>query len=135
MKKIALALTMVLFALAFYTNARSAEQVKIEVLFMNHGPLMDTISKMKKVFSSYGNKISVSWYDFETREGEQFMDKKGIHQHVPLIIWINGTSTWTVENKEVTFSGFPTGSGPVFFQGKWTIDSLKKTLDQRMTKK
>ena len=56
---------------------------------MNHGPLKETLNKMKVVFSGYGDKLTVSWYDFETEEGEQFMAKKGIKQHVPLVIWID----------------------------------------------
>jgi hypothetical protein len=32
--------------------------------------------------------------------------------------------------KEIKFVGFPTGSGPAFFQGKWTLDDLKAALDQ-----
>jgi len=31
--------------------------------------------------------------------------------------------------------GFPTGSGPAFFQGKWTMDDLKAAIDQSALKK
>jgi hypothetical protein len=134
MKKTALLLAL-LFTVFIYANAYSAEQVRVEVLYMNHGPLMDTIANMKKVFSSYGNRIDVAWYDFDSKEGAQFMAKKGINQHVPLLIWINGKTKATVGNKEITFSGFPTGSGPAFFQGKWTIDDLNKALAQVAPKK
>jgi hypothetical protein len=110
--------------------AHAAKPTVVDVLYMNHGPLMDTLDKMKSVFSSYGNKISVSWYDFDSREGEDFMAKKGINQHVPLVIWIDGNPVAKLGSKQVKFVGFPTGAGPSFFQGKWTIDDLRTALDQ-----
>ena len=117
------------------TNAYAAKPTRVDVLYMNHGPLMDTLDKMKSVFSSYGDKISVSWYDFESKEGEDFKAKKGINQHVPLLIWIDGDEVVKLGQREIKFVGFPTGAGPVFFQGKWTIDDLKTALDQATAKK
>ncbi len=113
----------------------AAKEVKVEVLYMNHGPLMESLDQVKKVFAQFGNKITVSWYDFESKEGEQFMAKKGITQHVPLVIWMDGKSAIPVNVKEVKFIGFPTGSGPAFFQGKWTLDDLRVALDQVTSKK
>jgi len=134
MKKIILSslVILVLFSVPFPLLA--AEEVKVEVLYMNHGPLLDSLEQIKKVFSQYGSKIAVSWYDFETKEGEQFMLKKGITQHVPLVIWLDGKSTVPVNGKEIKFVGFPTGSGPAFFQGKWTMEDLRKALDEITSK-
>ena len=115
--------------------AHATTPVKVEVLYMNHGPLMDTVRKMKTLFSNYNDKLSVSWYDFDSAEGEQFMAKKGIRQHVPLIIWIDGSPVVAMGDKKVQFAGFPTGSGPAFFQGKWTMDDLKAALNQMTAKK
>jgi hypothetical protein len=108
----------------------SAKEVRVEVLYMNHGPLQETLGKMKQIFSKYGSKVAVSWYDFESEEGERFMAKKGINQHVPLEIWIDGKSNFTVKGKEIKFAGFPTGSGPAMFQGKWTMENLRNAIDQ-----
>jgi hypothetical protein len=119
---------LVLFSVPFTVFA--AKDVKVEVLYMNHGPLQSSIEQIKKVFSQYGNKISVSWYDFETREGEQFMAQKGVTQHIPLVIWLDGKFTFPVNGKEIKFVGFPTGSGPAAFQGKWTMEDLRQALNQ-----
>jgi TRAP-type mannitol/chloroaromatic compound transport system permease small subunit len=108
----------------------AAKEVKVEVLYMNHGPLQSSLEQIKQVFSMYSNKINVSWYDFETKEGEQFMAKKGINQHIPLIIWLDGKFAIPVNGKEIKFIGFPTGSGPAFFQGKWTMEDLRQALNQ-----
>ncbi len=123
------------FSSAYAANAYAAKPTRVEVLYMNHGPLMDTLDKMKGIFSSYGDKISVSWYDFDSKEGEDFKAKKGIKQHMPLVIWIDGNAVVKLGQKQVKFVGFPTGAGPAFFQGKWTIDDLKAALDQVTAKK
>jgi hypothetical protein len=120
---------------AHAASAYAAKPARVEVLYMNHGPLMDTLDKMKSVFSSFGNKISVVWYDFESKEGEDFKAKKGINQHVPLVIWIDGDEVVKLGQKQVKFVGFPTGAGPAFFQGKWTIDDLRAALDQAIAGK
>jgi hypothetical protein len=135
MKKTLLLCCLVLAILCFGMSAHAATPVKVEILYMNHGPLMDTLNKMKALFSGYGDKLTVSWHDFDTPEGEKFMASKGIKQHTPLAIWIDGKSTCTVGAKQITFGGFPTGSGPASFQGKWTIDDLKAALNQATGKK
>jgi hypothetical protein len=118
------------FSSAYVASAYAAKPTRVEVLYMNHGPLMDTLDKMKNVFSTYGDRISVSWYEFESKEAEDFKAQKGINQHVPLVIWIDGNTVVKVGSKQIKFAGFPTGAGPAFFQGKWTIDDLKAALDQ-----
>ena len=135
MKKITLSclLVLVLFPIPFTLFA--AKEVKVEVLYMNHGPLLDSLEQIKKIFSQYGSKITVSWYDFETKEGEQFMVKKGITQHLPLVIWLDNKYSIPVNGKEIKFVGFPTGSGPASFQGKWTVEDLRSALDQITGKK
>lgn len=131
-----LVLFFVLFIdLSISPTIQAANPIKVDVLYMNHGPLMDTLNKMKGVFSGYGDKILVSWHDFDSEEGEQFMAKMGIKQHVPLMIWIDGKPKWMVAGKQLIFSGFPTGSGPAFFQGKWTLDDLKAALNLATGKK
>jgi hypothetical protein len=115
--------------------AMAGNQVKVEVLYMNHGPLQDSIEGIKKVFSQYKGKVTVSWYDYDTKEGEDFMAKKGLRQHIPLVIWMDNQVKFRVDGKEIVFAGFPTGSGPAFFQGKWTNADLQKVLDQLTGKK
>jgi hypothetical protein len=133
---LALILGLVLAVLCIGANgAHAATPVKIDVLYMNHGPLKDTLNKMKGIFSGYGDSLTVSWHDFETPEGEQFMAKMGIKQHVPLIIWINDSPVVTLGANKVQFAGFPSGSGPASFQGKWTLNDLKAALDQATGKK
>ncbi len=130
MKKIILSCLVVLVLFSIPFTLFAAKEVKVEVLYMNHGPLLDSLEQIKKVFSQYGSKITVSWYDFETKEGEQFMARKGVTQHVPLVIWLDGKYSIPVNGTEIELVGFPTGSGPAAFQGKWTMDDLRQALNQ-----
>jgi hypothetical protein len=124
-----------LVLLSYPITGRSASPVVVDVLYMNHGPLRPTVEQIKQVLSGYGEKVSSSWYDFESKEGEKFMAQKGIRQHIPLVIWVNGKPTVSVEGKDVQLMGFPSGSGPAPFQGKWTMEDLRKALDQLTDKK
>jgi hypothetical protein len=120
----------VLVLLSLPITGRAESPVVVDVLFMNHGPLRPTVERLKQVLSGYGDKVNSSWHDFESKEGEKFMAEKGLKQHVPLVIWVNGKSAISVEGKDVQLMGFPSGSGPAAFQGKWTMDDLRKALDQ-----
>jgi hypothetical protein len=62
------------------------------------------------------------------------MAKKGIHGHIPLVVWLDDRVKFQVDGKEIIFAGFPTGSGPASFQGKWTVGDLRKILDQLTAK-
>jgi hypothetical protein len=115
--------------------ALPAPPVSVEILYMNHGPLQQTIKGIREICNGYGKTLTVSWYDFESPEGEKFMARKGIQQHLPLVVWIAGKSTVKANGKEIQFVGFPTGSGPPSFQGKWTLEDLRAALDQAAGKK
>ncbi len=135
MKKIILFCSAILVLFSIPFTAFAAKEVKVEVLYMNHGPLQSSLQQIKNIFSQYRTKITVSWYDFESKEGEQFMAQKGVNQHIPLVIWLDGKFALPINGKEIKFVGFPTGSGPAFFQGEWTMDDLRSALDQITGKK
>jgi hypothetical protein len=112
------------------TVSFSKNPVKIDVLYMNHGPMQPTIRELRALFPEYGDKLAVSWYDFESDEGDRFKSKKGISHHTPLLIWVNGRSELINNGRTIKFEGFPTGSGPSSFQGKWTLEDLAIILDR-----
>ena len=134
MKKVLCSCLLLAFICVF-SSALAAGPARVDVLYMNHGPLLDTLDRMKSVFAAYGDEIIVSWHEFFSPEGKTFKAEKGINRHIPLIIWIDGHEAVNLGQKQITFVGFPTGAGPAFFQGKWTIDDLKTALDQAVDKK
>ncbi|HUI70739.1 MAG TPA: hypothetical protein VL354_09445 [Spirochaetia bacterium] len=120
---------MALMVFCFGVNAR-AGTTHVDVLYMNHAPMQPTVKELKNLFSKYGEKIGVSWYDLDTREAQAFAAKKGIHEHLPLSIWIDGSQSITRDRKVIKLVGFPSGSGPEPFQGDWTVKDLEVALDQ-----
>jgi hypothetical protein len=108
----------------------SGNPVKIDILYMNHGPMQQTLRELRALFPEYGDKIMVSWYDVESDEGQRFKSKLGITRHTPLVIWVDGQSELMNNGQKIKFEGFPTGSGPSFFQGKWKLEDLASVLDQ-----
>jgi hypothetical protein len=135
MKKIILSCLVVLALFSVSFTVFAAKEVKVEVLYMNHGPLQSTLQDLKTLFAQYGNRITVAWHDVDTQDGEQFMAKKGIRGHIPLVVWMDNKVKVPVDGREITFAGFPTGSGPLFFQGKWKMEDLKRALNQMTGKK
>jgi hypothetical protein len=134
MKKIIFYFTL-FFLVAVGFAAADEQKVSVEILYLNHGPLQSTLKEIDSICAQYKDKITVSRYNFESPEGEKFKNKKGITQHVPLMIWIAGKNAVSVNGKEVAFSGFPTGTGPAFFQGKWTMKDYRQALDQAIQKR
>ena len=135
MKKLAFSGLTALFLFFIPAGALPAQPVSVEILYMNHGPLQSTLKGIREICGGYGKAVAAVWYDFESPEGEKFMAKKGVHQHVPLVIWIDGKPAVKANGKEVQFIGFPTGSGPPSFQGKWTLEDLRAALDQATGKR
>lgn len=103
---------------------------RVDVLYMNHGPLQATIGEIKSLVEKYGPRVAVAWHDVDTPEGAKFMAAKKLSGHIPLVIWVNDAFKHRIDGKDVSFTGFPTGSGPASFQGKWTMADLQKALDQ-----
>lgn len=104
--------------------------VKVEVLYMDHGPMQPTLRKLRALFPRYGEQLAVSWYDFESEKGAQFKARKKIDYHIPLMIWVNDSVQAALNQRTIALKGFPTGAGPSFFQGKWTIEELEQILDK-----
>ncbi len=134
MKKPFLVFVIAAVVLTVPAAAFTKNPVPIDVLYMNHGPMQPTLRELRGLFSGYGDKIVVSWYDFESDAGNRFKAERGIRRHVPLIIWVDGRSEIVLNGRTLIFEGFPTGSGPSFFQGKWKLDDLAAILDQETGK-
>jgi len=108
--------------------AMAQQPVKVEIIFMNHGPMQPVIKGLKEILARHTETVSASWYDYEKPEGQDFMRQKGIKAHIPLLIFINSSSTAQVQGRKVTFMGFPSGYGPYQFQGKWSLEDLDMLL-------
>lgn len=113
----------------------STNGVKVEVVYLNHPPVRPIIDEINKVLASYGDKVNVSRYDFDTPEGEAFAKKMGITGHTPLAIFIEGSETFDLGGRKVKFESFPQGGGTGMVpDGAWSMTDLDSVLKAKVEK-
>jgi len=109
--------------------------VTVEVAYLNHLPVRPVLSEVDKLLANYGDHVSVTRYDFDTPEGEAFAKAKGLTQHTPLAIFVNGSMQFTLNGRTVKFYSFPQGQGTGMVpEGGWTVQDLQQVLDEATSK-
>jgi hypothetical protein len=111
------------------TDGSTSGKPTVDILYLNHPPVRDVLTKIDPILASYGDQLKVSRYDFDTPEGAAFAEEKGIKEHMPLIIYINGSNTFDLDGQKITFESFPQGEGTaVMAAGLWTLADLDAAL-------
>ena len=110
------------------TAAGAGAPVKVDILYMNHGPMQPVLKNLKDILTRHAGQVTVAWHDFEQDSGREFMANHDIHGHIPLLIYINGSPSARLGDRSVTFGGFPNGFGPYQFQGKWDMNDFDQVL-------
>ena len=122
------------------TGGSSAKGVKdgevlVEVIALNHPPVRPILSDVDELLSSYGNRVQIQHYDFDTPEGQDFAKQHGLEAHTPLAIFINGQMEYELEGRKVKFYSFPQGQGTGMVpEVGWSLDDLRRALDQTVAK-
>ena len=131
----ALAAALLLVACAGAAPSPASGYVNIDIVFLNHPPVRDVLSQVDAVLAAYHDKISVTRYDFDTQEGAAFAQQKGLSGHIPLVIFVNGSQSFDVNGRHVTFESFPQGAGTgVVPDGAWTMADLDSVLKAAIEK-
>jgi len=109
--------------------------VMVDMIYLNHPPVRPVLTEVDKLLVNYGERVSVARYDFDTPEGADFAKAKGLTEHTPLAIFINGSMEFTVGGRAVKFYSFPQGqSTGMVPEGGWTIEDLQQALDEATRK-
>ena len=109
--------------------------VTVEVAYLNHPPLRPVLAEVDKLLANYGDRVSVTRYDFDTPEGAAFAKAKGLTGHTPLAIFVNGSMQFTLNGRTVKFYSFPQGQGTGMVpDGGWTMQDLQQVLDEATSK-
>jgi hypothetical protein len=109
--------------------------VTVEVAYLNHPPVRPVLSEVDKLLATYGDRVSVTRYDFDTLEGEAFAKAKGLTEHTPLAIFANGSMQFDVNGRTIKYYRFPQGQSPrKMMEGNWTLQDLQQTLDEATSK-
>ena len=85
--------------------------VSVEIIAFSHPPLRPVLAEVGQLLATYGDRVHVTHYDFDTPEGAAFAKKKGLSGHIPLVIFVNGKDTFALNRRTVTFQSFPQGQG------------------------
>jgi hypothetical protein len=105
--------------------------VVVEVVYLNHPPVRPVLAEVNNLLATYGERVSVARYDFDTPEGEAFAKERNLTEHTPLAIFINGSMEFTVNGRAIKFYSFPQGQGTgIVPDGAWTVEDLHQVLDQ-----
>ena len=107
----------------------------VEVAYLNHSPVRPILAEVDQLLVKYGDRVSVTRYDFDTPEGDAFAKAKGLTEHTPLAIFVNGSMEFTLDGRAVKFYSFPKGQGNFMVpDGGWTIEDLQRVLDEATSK-
>ncbi|MCL4394594.1 MAG: hypothetical protein M1482_07300 [Chloroflexi bacterium] len=107
----------------------------VEIVYLSHPPVLPILKEIDSVLKPYGDKVKVTRYDFDTTEGAAFAQKKGLTGHDPLAIFVNGSQSFKLDGRTVTFNSFPQGGGTGMVpDGAWSVADLDSVLKQIMAK-
>jgi hypothetical protein len=101
----------------------------VEIVFLNHPPVRPVLDQVDALLKPYGAKVKVTRYDFDTPDGAAFAQKMGLTGHDPLAIFVNGSQSFNLDGRTVTFNSFPQGGGTGMVpDGAWTVTDLDAVL-------
>jgi hypothetical protein len=103
--------------------------VTVDIIYLNHPPVLPVLDQVDTVLKTYGDKVKITRYDFDTPEGAAFAKKMGLTGHDPLAIYLNGAQSFNLDGRMVTFNSFPQGAGTGMVpDGAWVITDLDGVL-------
>jgi len=106
-----------------------SETVTVDIVYLNHPPVLPILEEIDATLKPYGERVTVNRYDFDTPEGAAFAKKMGIAGHDPLAIFVNGSQSFDLGGRTVTFNSFPQGGGTgMVAEGAWTVADLDTVL-------
>lgn len=106
-----------------------SETVTVDIVYLNHAPVLAILEEVDAALKPYGDRVKVTRYDFDTPEGAEFAKKMGITGHDPLAIFLNGSQSFNLDGRTVTFNSFPQGGGTgMVAEGAWTVADLDTVL-------
>ena len=111
------------------SGERAPGTVTVDILYLNHPPVLPVLANIDQVLKAYGDKLAVTRHDFDTEEAQAFAKKKNISGHFPVVILINGSPTANLGGRKVTFQSFPKGEGTGMIpDGDWSMADLDGAL-------
>ena len=107
--------------------------VQVEIISLDHSPIRPAVQEVEGVTAEFGDKVTVQSYNFDTPEGAAFAEERGLTEHTPIAVFVNGEMEFEVNGRSVKFYSFPQGEGTgMVAEGVWTMDDLRVVLEQEI---
>ncbi len=131
-----LVLALVLFRLSYYApvapaqapsslgEQRLAAAPSVEILSQDDPRLRPALAEVEALLVGYGTRLNVAHYDPATQAGASFARAKGISTDAGLVIFVNGTQTFTLDGETVTFAARPD------WPRSWSVAQLAAVLQR-----
>ncbi|RMG07671.1 MAG: hypothetical protein D6731_23295 [Planctomycetota bacterium] len=106
------------------TGIRPNAPVQLLVVGMlTHLPFKESVQPvLEEALKAAGPRVGARFVDATRPEGRALLSAHGIRAHLPVVLFLHGSSRVRVEGREVDFRGFPGGS--------WTREDLVAALRQ-----
>jgi hypothetical protein len=106
-------------------TSANPDAVKVVVAgYISHGPMQHTVKAIEDVLAKYGDKVTVTWVDLNTKDGAAYFKANDLSAHMNVMI--NGKYTYNVNGRDVTFQ---------WFEGKqWTKADLDAVISDQTGK-
>lgn len=112
-------------------GAQPEGTVLLEIISLDHSPIRPAVQDVRDVAAEFGDKVTVNSYNFGTPEGDAIAEERGLTDHTPIAIFINGEMTHEIGDRSIKFYSFPQDAGTgMVAEGIWTMDDLRTVLEQ-----
>lgn len=120
-----------MFVLAACGGGQEDGPVQVEIISLDHAPIRPAVQEALDLAAEYGDKVAVQSYEFGTPEGDAFAEERGLTEHTPIAIFVNGEMEFEVNGRTVKFYSFPQGEGTgMVAEGVWTMADLRAVLEK-----
>jgi hypothetical protein len=114
-------------------NSGQGKGLQVVVIYLNHPPVRPIVQEIDQTLAGYGDKVSVTKYDFDSPDGEAYAKKMKLTGHIPIAVFIDGSETFDVSGRKVKFESFPQGEGTGMVpDGAWTMTDLDTVLKTKL---
>ncbi|MCL4338645.1 hypothetical protein M1271_03080 [Patescibacteria group bacterium] len=100
----------------------------IEIFYLPHPPAVAIVRKVEPIITEFP-KFTVKEFSFDDPQAKSVIDKYNLTEHMPIVIFIGGKDTFTVDGKSVELKNFPEGDAfAPSFEGGWSYEDLREIL-------
>jgi hypothetical protein len=96
----------------------------VEIFYLPHAPAEAIVQKVEPIIAKYPG-YTLKKYDLLDPASKPRITEYNLVAHAPIVIFIGGKTSFTVDGKSMSLINFPKGDAfAPSFEGEWTYDDL-----------